>query len=141
MKALEDEGLDYALCGGVALAVHGIPRATKDIDILVPPSAVERVRAVARSCGFKFDALPMTFRSSGISVRRFAKLIEGQPLMLDVLVADSVLQEVWERRERVEWQEGRLSVVSVDGLVTMKLAAARPQDLADVERLRELQDG
>jgi hypothetical protein len=31
--ALDAEGIDYALCGGVALAIHGVPRATQDIEL------------------------------------------------------------------------------------------------------------
>jgi hypothetical protein len=38
-------GIDYALCGGLALAAHGIPRATMDIDLLVPPESLENARA------------------------------------------------------------------------------------------------
>ncbi len=38
---LASEGIPYALCGGLALAVHGFQRATKDIDFLVPVAAIE----------------------------------------------------------------------------------------------------
>ena len=35
LSALDEEGIDYALCGGLAMAVHGYPRATVDIDLLI----------------------------------------------------------------------------------------------------------
>ena len=42
--ALDGDEIDYALCGGVALAIHGIPRATLDVDLLVRAADVDRVR-------------------------------------------------------------------------------------------------
>lgn len=140
LRALEDAALDYALCGGVALAVHGLPRATKDIDILIRADDIDRLRAVARTCGFTVEALPMTFSSSGITVRRFTKLSGPHPLMLDALIADGPLEAVWHTRERLPYSEGSIWVVSRAGLVSLKLAAGRPQDLVDVQRLQELED-
>lgn len=87
VAALSQRGVDYAFCGAVALAIHGVPRATQDIDLLAEPKDLERIREVARSCGFIFEAMPMTFSSSGVSIIRFSKIIDKQPFMLDVLLA------------------------------------------------------
>ncbi|MCG8556115.1 MAG: nucleotidyl transferase AbiEii/AbiGii toxin family protein [Proteobacteria bacterium] len=138
---LDETRVEYALCGAMALAVHGVPRATQDIDVLVPPESLDGFRDVARYCGFGFEALPMTFEASGITMHRFSKLIGGQPLMLDALVVAGAVRGVWESRIRVPFESGRLSVVSRPGLITLKLAAGRPQDLADVKRLEELHLG
>jgi hypothetical protein len=62
--------IEYAICGGVALAIHGAPRATKDIDLLAREADLPRLREVVRTCGFTLEALPMTFSSGGISIRR-----------------------------------------------------------------------
>jgi hypothetical protein len=85
--ALEAAALDYAICGGVALAIHGAPRATMDIDLM------------AR-------------------------------------------EVVWQTRSRVAFEgpgapAGELWAVSRAGLITLKLAAGRPQDIVDVQRLKE----
>jgi hypothetical protein len=138
--ALDAAGVDYALCGGVALAIHGAPRATQDIDLLVRPEAVVLLRKTARACGFTFESLPMDF-SSGITVLRFTKLIEGQPFMLDALLVGPSTERVWQDRQTAEVDGGTLRVVSREGLVSLKLAAGRPQDLVDVQRLRELERG
>ena len=45
--AFDAGGVDYALCGGLALAVHGHPRATKDIDILVRRGDLRRLRPLS----------------------------------------------------------------------------------------------
>ena len=80
VDALEGAAVDYALCGAVALAVHGAPRATQDIDVLVRPINVERVRTIARAIGFTLESHPMKF-SSGFTVHRLVKLIDTQPFI------------------------------------------------------------
>jgi hypothetical protein len=42
-QALNDAGIDYAVCGGWAMAIHGLPRATIDIDLLILGDDLERV--------------------------------------------------------------------------------------------------
>jgi hypothetical protein len=138
--ALGAAGVDYALCGGVALAIHGAPRATQDIDMMVRPESLELLRKTAHACGFTLESFPMDF-SSGITVQRFTKLIEGQPLMLDALLVGPVTERVWQDRLSAELEGGSMRVVSREGLVALKLAAGRPQDLVDVQRLRELERG
>lgn len=151
--ALDAASIDYAICGGVALAVHGAPRATKDIDLLAREVDLPRLREVVRSRGFTIEALPMTFSSSGISICRFTKIEpDGRTLMLDVLLAEGPLESVWQTRARVafaaieaieaiEAPGSALWVVSRDGLITLKLAAGRPQDIVDIQRLREASRG
>jgi hypothetical protein len=139
-NALSTAQVDYALCGGIALAVHGLPRATKDIDVLARREDVPRLKQAAASCGFTLEALPMTFSSSGITIQRLTKVdaATGAALMLDVLFADEPLRAVWEGRTEVATDGGALWVVSREGLITLKLAAGRPQDLVDVQRLKEV---
>jgi len=138
---LETASLPYAVCGALAVAIHGAPRATKDIDLLVPPEALNDVLAAARRCGFVFVAQPMRFSASGVSITRVSKLVDGQPLLLDLLHADEVLAGPWGSRVRAGFLDGNLSVVSRDGLITLKLAAGRPQDLWDLQRLEEAHHG
>jgi hypothetical protein len=141
LAALDAFGVDYALCGAVALAIHGAPRATQDIDLLARAADLDKVRGAVRSCGFVLEALPMTFAASSITVHRFTKIIEGAPFMVDMLEAEGPLAAVWETRLKLDWQEGRVGVVSREGLVTLKLAAGRPQDVADLKRLEEIERG
>ena len=140
-EALEAAGLAYALCGGLALAVYGAPRATKDIDLLVAAENVDAIRTVARGLGFRFVALPIRF-SSGITVHRITKLVGVHPMMLDLLVLPDGLTEIYDNRVPMTTPEGaRLQVVSRDGLITLKTTAGRPQDLVDLQRLLEREGG
>ena len=87
----------------------------------------------------------MIFSSTGVSIRRFTKLAAaGQPLMLDVIVAEGPLETVWRTRTRIAFGDDPTSAVwavSREGLITLKLAAGRPQDLVDVQRLEEVARG
>lgn len=141
VRALDAAGIDYALCGGLALAVHGLPRATRDIDLLARRADLDRIREVVRACGFMIEALPMTFSSSGLTIQRYGKIGTGEPLMVDILIVDDALESVWATRTRVPYEDGSISVVSRQGLVSLKLAAGRPQDLVDIQRLTEIDDG
>jgi hypothetical protein len=138
LKELRAEGVEYALCGALALAVHGAPRATKDLDLIARREDQDRVRQAVRRAGFLFEALPMEF-SSGIEVQRFSKLVEAKPLMLDFLWAAGPLEPIWSRRERLPWGEGEIWVVSREDLITLKLTAGRPQDLVDIQSLAALE--
>jgi len=141
IRALDAADIDYALCGALALAVYGAPRATKDIDVLAIKDDAERIRAVAREAGFVFEALPMEFTGTGVEIQRYTKLVDGRPLLFDVLWVSAKLETVWRERQRIAWEGGELSVVSRDGLITLKLTAGRPQDLVDVQSLIAAEGG
>jgi hypothetical protein len=133
--SLDEAGIPYAVCGALALAIHGHPRATKDIDLVTVPDRIEALKAVARVHGFTLEALPMTFSSSGITMHRLSRFVGAQILSLDIIDGSGVLEPVWNTRVRVDTARGPVWVVSRQGLITMKLAAGRPQDLADLARL------
>jgi hypothetical protein len=134
---LERHRVPYALAGALALAVHGVPRATTDIDLLVRRDDVEATLDVASARGFGVQALPMRF-SDGLEVRRVSKIEAALMLTLDLLLVDENLEPVWASRERVATERGAVWVVSREGLIQMKAWAGREQDLADIRRLREL---
>ena len=137
LAELERHGVPYAVAGALALAIHGVPRATTDIDLLVRRDDVEATLEVARARGFRVQALPMRF-SDGLEVRRSSKVDAAVMLTLDLLLVNENLEPVWASRERVATERGDVWVVSRQGLIEMKAWAGREQDLADIRRLREL---
>jgi hypothetical protein len=145
LDAFEACGVAYALCGGLALAVHGYPRTTKDIDVLVPPGDLDRAIAAARRAGFDLPARKMTFglRSGAPrEIHRISKLDAdtGELMALDLLIVNPQLEPVWASRKTLRAGARRLVVVSREGLATMKRIAGRPQDLADLARLAGTDD-
>src|SRR5688572_29626510 len=62
IDSLRAERVAYALCGGFALAIYSIPRATEDIDLLIEEESLPKVRDIAGRLGFRFDPEPLVFR-------------------------------------------------------------------------------
>jgi len=136
--ALRAAGVEYAVCGGVAVTIHGATRSTKDLDVLVRRQDLPRVLDTVRPLGYAYPALPMTFDAGTAKerhVQRVSKLDRGEHLILDLLLAEASLAGMLDGRIDVTVQEGTLSVVSRETLLRMKRLAGRPQDVADIEKL------
>lgn len=140
VQALDGAGIDYAVVGAVALAIHGMPRTTTDIDILIRPEDSERVEKVVQALGFRFPSIPMTFSDSGLTVHRLTKIVDEDVLTLDMLLVCEAMAAIWDGRIQVETDHGRLWVVSRDGLIEMKVLSGRLRDLVDVKRLQGDED-
>ena len=137
VAALNEANVDHAICGALALAVHGAPRATTDIDLLVPHELIPKALDAVERVGFELRALPMTF-ADGMRVQRVTKIEAGDSVTLDLILVDDNLKEIWASRTRYESDIGPLSVISREALIQMKTWAGRTRDLADIERLQEL---
>lgn len=137
-EALTTARIPYAVCGGVAVTVHGAVRSTKDIDILVSRADLPRALEAVRPLGYAFAALPMTFDAGTERerhVQRVSKILGEQHLLLDLLLAEAAFEGSLDDRIEVSLPEGPLAVVSRTTLLRMKRLAGRSQDLADIERL------
>jgi hypothetical protein len=139
IAALNGRDVQYALVGGLAMAVWGFPRATVDIDLLVPADALAATQAIGEALGYTIKALPMSFYSGAVVIHRQSKPDPegGDVLMLDLLLVTSAIEDVWNRRERVDWAGGSISVVSREGLVKLKRFRSSGTDLDDIARLEE----
>ena len=142
VAALNEERVPYALCGGLAMAVHGLVRATEDIDLLVQRGDLERAIHVAMQLRYLVRPPAMIFENGSIEIHRVVKVLgeDEDPLMLDLLVVTPALQQVWDSRELKEWQEGTFWVVSREGLIRLKSGRASGIDQEDVRKLREDED-
>ena len=119
LRVLSDEKVKFLLVGAYALAVHGYPRATMDIDIWVMPS-LENADAVVRA------------------LRRF-----GAPLhnltKEDLQTASGLrFEETYARSLSVNIEGIEVHIPSIDDLIRNKRASGRTQDLADAEALEFL---
>ena len=137
---MDEHGVEYAVCGGLSMAIHGFPRATMDIDILIRPESLEEAYQIASDLGFEIRGLDISFKERAVEIRRISKIIGEDVLSLDLLLVTPQVEEVWDSRQTVEFQGRVLSVVSRDGLIKMKTLAGRPQDLADIHRIENEED-
>jgi hypothetical protein len=138
LVAVLGEGeVEYALCGGMAMAVHGQLRTTIDIDLLIRSDSLDQVMTIARFLGYNIRGKDMSFASGAVERRRVSKIDpgDGELLSLDLLLVTPETLGSWESRVQAEWEGGKLSVVSAEGLIALKQLRGSRQDLADIEAL------
>ncbi len=136
ISALDENEIEYAVCGGLALAIHGFARATLDIDVLIEAESLEKTFKIGSENGFDIRGLDISFKEEAIEIRRVSKIDDnGEVLSLDLLLVTPQVRDVWETREKIVFLGNQLSVVSLSGLIKMKTLAGRPQDLADIYRI------
>lgn len=138
LAEFESEGVEAVVVGGYAVAFHGRPRATKDLDVLLAGDDENLARA-ARALE-RFGA-PMVVVDG---VRRMGPtdvVYMGQPpLRIDLLrTVDGVdTAGVLARSVVTELDGVRVHVISLDDLIANKHAAGRPQDVVDAGQLERV---
>ena len=142
IAALNRGGVEYALCGGIAMAIHGRPRATVDIDILILGESLSATLRIAGDLGYTVRGLDMNFPKDVIEIRRVSKIDRARKavLTLDMILVTDAIREVWDTRVKARLGSDKLFVVSKEGLITLKKMSGRPQDLADISALTEDSD-
>lgn len=137
VAALDRRQLEYAVCGGWAMTIHGCPRATMDIDVMVLAEDLAEAWQIAADLGYNIEGLPLHFHDGAIEIRRISKLDPEThlPFTIDFLLVTEATQLIWRDRESVAWERGVISTVSREGLIQLKKLSGRLQDLADIERL------
>ena len=136
----QKEKIEYALCGGLAMAVYAFPRATLDIDILIEPETLEKAKSIAWDLGFNMDAGLMRFCNGAIQIYRLSKIVQesNDGLMLDMILLTPEIREVWKTKQILTWENGNLPVVSPKGLIQLKSMRMSGQDHDDIENLKKL---
>jgi hypothetical protein len=136
----DKEGIEYALCGGLAMAVYAMPRATLDIDMMIEMDSLPQARRAMEDLGFTLSADPMEFHGGKVRIFRLCKVDpgSGEGLVLDFLIVTPETRDAWESRQKVEWEGGALRVVSPEGLVKLKSFRSSGQDKDDIDYLRSI---
>lgn len=138
LSELEKHGVEYALLGGTAMAVHGFPRMTKDIDCIVPRDKrnnAKLLRAIdAISRKVRLDYLPTKETLDA----GFSTAAEGE-IGIDILFV-AASKEFGEYKNHIEERElngVRFKVLDIDGMLMSK-DTNRPEDVPDRLRLQRL---
>ena len=132
---LSSHRVRFVVVGAHALAVHGLPRATGDLDLFVEPSRRNAARLGAALAAFGFTALAR-------DAPRFAELdrmatLGSEPLRIDIMTTISGVDfpTAWRNRRRVRLGRRTVGFLGRRDLLRNKRTAGRPQDLVDVLRL------
>jgi len=92
---LDQEGVDYALCGGLAMAVCAVPRATLDIDLLIQVDTLARAQLAVEPLGFWVGTALMSFHGGKIRMARPCKVDPQthEELVLDLLLTTDAISD------------------------------------------------
>ena len=138
LAALLDEHAQFLVVGAHALAVHGVPRATQDLDVWIRADAenVERVWLSLAAFGAPAEALGIT----KADLLRADTVIQFglPPNRIDLLTSVSGLpdfERVWNARVEHRVRDRVVPFLGRDDLITNKRASGRKKDLADIEAL------
>lgn len=135
LSAFSAAGVEYLVVGAYAMAAHGIPRATGDIDLWVrcgPENAAQILRALTAFGAPLHEIATADFLEPGIVFQ-----IGVPPRRIDLLTAVDGLdfESAWADRIEVDLSGVTVPVLSRSDLITNKRAAGRPKDRADLRSL------
>jgi hypothetical protein len=136
---LADGGAEFVLVGGHAVAFHGHPRATKDMDVLIRASAnnAERVYRALAEYGALFSAFEV--KAEDFATYDGALQIGLPPRRIDILNrADGItFDEAVAEGAHFMLEGRRIPVIGRAALIKNKQAAGRAQDIADIQAINE----
>lgn len=153
-QALEKEGVRYLLVGGLALNIHGVERATMDVDLMLALDT-ENLQAFLRAA----EALRLT-PVSPVALANLADpetrrgWVEEKHMLafalrppepaaptVDILVQPRVdFAVAWNRRIEKDLGPARVQLAAIDDLIALKTGTGRQRDEADIEALRRLRE-
>jgi hypothetical protein len=138
--SLTAHGVEFVIVGAYALAFHGAPRFTGDLDVLIRPTLDNAARLLTALDAFGFPATGLT--PAAVADRRRMLQMGMPPVQIHVMSAISGVEweEAW--HGRIDGPLGRHTVpfLGRETFLRNKRAAARPKDLADIDALQPGRD-
>jgi len=135
LALLEDESVEYVIVGGYAMAYHGYPRFTKDIDIFFRNSKenIKRIRAALMRFGFSATDLPDSLFAETGNIAQFGVV----PLRVDIINdIDGVgFDEACANSTRGKYGDIEVTFIGKTELIKNKKASGREQGLLDAGKL------
>lgn len=127
----------FLLIGAHALAIHGRPRATLDLDVFVEPSTENARRVGVALAEFGFAASAAQWRHMAVPDRMMR--LGREPMQIDILneISGVRFETAWKNRERGMFAGLRVNVLGLADYRRNKRASGRPKDLLDLALLEE----
>jgi len=139
LKLLEEHNVEYLIVGGYAVAFHGYPRFTKDIDIYYNISAINilGLQKALEKFGFTTKDLPAELFYSKGNIITFGI----EPVRVDLIneISGVEFNDAWENRARGNYGTSEVNFINKSDLIKNKTSTPRLQDKADAEKLSENQ--
>jgi hypothetical protein len=133
-----DADVEFLVIGAYALALHGVPRASGDIDLFVRPTPENAAKVYAQLVQFGAPVAALGVRIGDLSRPGVIYQIGLPPRRIDVLTDISGLSfdEAWSSREQATLEGRVIPYIGRAAFIKNKEAAGRPKDLADADRLK-----
>ena len=137
LSVLAGANVEFMVVGAHALAAHGQPRATGDLDVWVRPSAENAERVLHALKRFGAPLLDLTLDDLARAGTVFQ--IGVPPSRIDILndISGLTFDEAWPRRATLKIEGVPVAVIGREDFILNKRAAGRPKDLADIALLDE----
>jgi len=135
IELLNENKVRYLVVGGYAVAFHGHPRYTKDLDVWIElsPDNANRILAALKKFGFGSLGLgPEDFLECDQIIQ-----LGYPPNRIDILTSlkDLIFRDCYKAKVEVEIQGLHIDFIDIENLKKNKRATGRPQDIADAENL------
>lgn len=140
LSSLSAAGADYLLVGAYALAAHGHPRATGDLDIWIRPEPANALKVYRTLAEFGAPLHDLTI--DDLVTPGMVFQIGVEPCRIDILTKISGVEfdSAWERRMSIEIDGLPMFVIGRADLLINKRASGRPKDIADADTLARRDD-
>jgi predicted nucleotidyltransferase len=151
-RLLNEHEIRYVIVGGIAVILHGSPRLTADLDIIIDlePATARRAIEVLQRAGFVAE-IPVDIRQfadenvrRGWIAEKNMKALslhdrEMPPTVIDIL-ADSPIafEDLYRRAKLITLDELTLRIASIPDLILLKRISGRPEDLSDIAELEKM---
>lgn len=151
-KQLQDKQINYLVVGGIAVALHGVPRFTADADFILEliPENIEKFLSAIKELGYipKAPVNPSDFsdpqkrslwiKEKGMTVFSFWKPDDPFKL-IDVFISNPIEFKEMDNEKIVKKAASiKIPIPSIKHLIALKKIAGRPEDLRDIELLEKL---
>lgn len=137
-KSFQRHEVRYVVIGGVASVLHGVPRATFDLDILIEATSENAQRLLAALAESGFGTATMT-NAQDIVAHEITVFSDRVRIDVQTRTPGVSFQDAWLRRRTITYQGQDFFILSKEDLIASKRASARQVDIEDV-RLLELPD-
>jgi len=135
LQTFNHHGVRYLLIGGYAVGLHGHPRATNDIDIVVAPDTNNAAKVF--SALVEFGLAAPNLKKELFSTPRSLVVMGVEPFAVDIMnyIEGVDFDDAYERRSVRKVEDIDITVISLTDLITNKSAVARDKDKLDVKEL------
>lgn len=154
LKGLQNSKIRYLVVGGLAVNLHGVPRTTQDVDLIISldKDNVKNLCRLMKYLGYvpRLPVDPMSMadqkiledwtKNRNMTAFSFYHRKENYKVVDIVLVQPLNFNEAYQRKIVLNAGNMEVCLVSLEDLIKMKISAGRPRDLSDAEMLKEAKD-